>query len=269
MKIHLPLFLIVFAIAQTMSAATLTNESIIKMVNAGLDNDTILLAINQGDNDFNTSADGLIELKENKVPEDVIQAMLKGGTGKQNPAPKNATSARNSGSNPSKPVYITLPPTISPEMGYTYFLRYSLHYERSTYNTTNYERGMLLPVNTQVTLLSLSPKAMTFQVESTGEVIKVKNNSSYTGKDMNGMAELMFSDTPTNIEAFPDRVSTAIRTGEIYLGMTKQQVLLARGYPPAHKTPSVDSDRWTYWSSRFVIQTIVFSNDILVEGRGL
>jgi hypothetical protein len=51
--------------------------------------------------------------------------------------------------------------------------------------------------------------------------------------------------------------------------MTKEQVLMARGYPPAHETPSLDLDTWKYWSSRFVTQTIAFERGILAAGRGI
>ena len=59
----------------------------------------------------------------------------------------------------------------------------------------------------------------------------------------------------------------AIESGEVLKGMTKEQVLLARGYPPAHQTPSTDEDRWKFWSSRFVTEEIFFSNGRVVAGR--
>jgi hypothetical protein len=44
---------------------------------------------------------------------------------------------------------------------------------------------------------------------------------------------------------------------------------MARGYPRAHETPSIEGDRWVYWSSRFVKQTSIFTDRRLSEGRGL
>jgi hypothetical protein len=51
--------------------------------------------------------------------------------------------------------------------------------------------------------------------------------------------------------------------------MTKEQVLMTRGYPPRHRTPSLEGNRWVYWSSRVVQLTVVFDGDVLIEGRGL
>ncbi|MBI3950183.1 MAG: hypothetical protein HY314_06990 [Acidobacteria bacterium] len=53
----------------------LTNDSIIKMVNAGLKAETIIRKIEASRVDFDLSTDGLIALKKANVPDDVINAM--------------------------------------------------------------------------------------------------------------------------------------------------------------------------------------------------
>lgn len=49
------------------------------------------------------------------------------------------------------------------------------------------------------------------------------------------------------IAAWPPAAREAIDAGRIALGMTKEQVIVAVGYPPAHATPSMDAPRWKYW----------------------
>ena len=83
------------------------------------------------------------------------------------------------------------------------------------------------------------------------------------------VARLIFAIEQTPLEEFSDELAAEIRAGTLRKGMTKEQVLMTRGYPPAHETPSVESDRWVYWSSRFVKLTLVFSNGRLIEGRGI
>ena len=103
----------------------------------------------------------------------------------------------------------------------------------------------------------------------TGQEIKVKNADKFTKKSIPEIASLMLSADKTPLEKLPEDVASAIRNGDMRKGMTKELVLMARGYPPAHETPSIEGDRWVYWSSRFVKQTIVFTNGRLSEGRGL
>jgi hypothetical protein len=52
-----------------------------------------------------------------------------------------------------------------------------------------------------------------------------------------------------------------IEEGVVQKGMTKHDVLLALGYPPAHRTPSLDASSWTYWQNRWVTMVIHFDGD--------
>jgi hypothetical protein len=46
---------------------------------------------------------------------------------------------------------------------------------------------------------------------------------------------------------WPSTVREAIESGKVAVGMTKEQVVLAVGFPPAHATPSMEAMRWKYW----------------------
>ena len=52
-----------------------------------------------------------------------------------------------------------------------------------------------------------------------------------------------------------------IRTGKAYVGMSKDGVRIALGYPAAHRTPSLDSDTWIYWENRHRRLMIRFNQD--------
>jgi hypothetical protein len=43
--------------------------------------------------------------------------------------------------------------------------------------------------------------------------------------------------------------------------MTRDQVLMSLGYPPAHRTPSLDSPQWTYWQNRWQSFVVDFNGD--------
>lgn len=161
------------------------------------------------------------------------------------------------------------PPKIEASVGKDYFTRYSFHEEKNEHSTTNYSRGGLVPINTPVKLISMAGKKLTLKRLDTGQEIKVENEEKYTKRSINQIANEMLAEEKTALEKLPDEVAAAIRNGEMRKGMTKELVIMARGYPPAHETASVESDRWVYWTSRFVKLTVVFINGRLSEGRGL
>jgi len=154
-------------------------------------------------------------------------------------------------------------------IGQDYFTRFSLFEEKGDYDITNYSRGNLVPINTPVKLVSLSGKKILLKRLDDGKEITVINKQEYSKKPNADVAALILSTEKTPIEKLVPALQTAIKNGELRKGMTKEQAILARGYPPAHKTPSIDGDRWVYWSSKFVQLTVVFSNGRLTEGRGL
>jgi hypothetical protein len=57
-------------------------------------------------------------------------------------------------------------------------------------------------------------------------------------------------------------VREAIRNGRLLPGMSKREALMARGYPPAHRTPSTDGDEWLYYSHAKLCERVRF-----VDGR--
>jgi hypothetical protein len=155
-----------------------------------------------------------------------------------------------------------------PIVGQEYYARHCFMYEGGTSETTNYWRGTLVPINTPITLVSLSEKKMVLRLAG-GESVKIENVEKYSKRSMATIAHELLATQPVPIERFDEATARAIKSGNLKKGMTREQVIMTRGYPPGHKTPSLDSDTWTYWSSRFVILTIVFSDGVLARGRGI
>lgn len=271
-----------FAVA-ALAAAILTpafglnNADVIKMKKADLSDDTILLSISKEAADYDTSADGLIELKSAGVSEAIIQKIMvaqKGGgttasaTTAAAPAPVAEPVAP--GPDFSAQDFPTIaPPLVTPSAGQEYFLRSTIHVEDGKYAGTNYSRGVTVPINTPVRMESMSGKEIRLKRVDTGETIKVDNVDKYTRKTTAELARLLLAAEKTPLEQLPTELAASIRNGDMRKGMTKELVLMARGYPPAHETPSTDADRWVYWSSRFVKQTVLFTNGRLSEGRGI
>ena len=263
----------------------MTNADIIKMKQAEFSDDTILMTIAKEPANFDTSPDGLVELKKAGVSETIIQRLFNQGGNvsalpapsvqELPPAPLPKTEEPVPAPAPQRPNYFgqefpsISPPFVNPVAGQDYYTRSTLHFEDGEYAGTNYARGSVVPINTKVRIDAIRSNAITLHRADTGDKLEVKNVEKYTRKSTVDLARLLFSAEPTPLDRLPPDLAGSIRQGEMRKGMTKEQVLLARGYPPAHETPSSDADRWVYWSSRFVKQTVVFANGRLVEARGV
>lgn len=65
------------------------------------------------------------------------------------------------------------------------------------------------------------------------------------------------------VEVVDEVDAQGIQNGDVYGGMSREGVLLALGYPPEHRTPSLESDEWTYWGTTGPV-TVIFSGDRVV-----
>ncbi|TVQ29155.1 MAG: hypothetical protein EA370_15645 [Wenzhouxiangella sp.] len=165
------------------------------------------------------------------------------------------------------------PPTISPQEGGTYFTRMTFHHEKDVHQATNFSRGAVWPINTEVRLVSKTDRRhgrMVLERVDNGHRVTIQNVPRHTDLNIDELAARMLADEPTPIERFSEDVQRAIRAGDLRMGMTKEQALMARGYPPTvHTAFPMDSDTWVYQENRFAQRTIVFEDGRIVEGRGL
>lgn len=145
--------------------------------------------------------------------------------------------------------------------GNEYFTQVGMWAQDGEHLTTNYKSGRFIPVNTRIVLEGSSAKTIRFRVPAMGDyTATVVNVKQYTGETIKGIFKRTFGDKKVNLDRFSDEVYEAIREGEIQEGMSKQAVILARGYPPSHETPKLDSDTWKYWESRFGTVLVHFEN---------
>ena len=137
-------------------------------------------------------------------------------------------------------------------------------FEKNRHVTTNYWRGQLVPVNSKVEVLSVDGKQMNLLFN--GQTVTILNVAKHSQKTMDEIADNLLSESPVSISG---KFTNDILAGQLRLGMSKEEVILTRGYPPAHKTYSTEANVWVYWSSRFVQRSLVFNNNKLTQGRGI
>lgn len=131
-------------------------------------------------------------------------------------------------------------------------------------NGTNYNVGMFIPANSKVTLLGAIRQGVV--IDYKGQRIELHNISKYTGIGNTAFMERMLGKKPVNLSKFNKVERSAIAKGTVVKGMRKDAVLVSRGYPPAHATPSLEAEKWRYWKNRWATMYVVFSTNGRVTG---
>jgi len=108
-------FILIFAPVLSLGqpqAAPLHNDDILKLINGGLQESTIVSAIQAADTNFDLSVEELLSLRQAGVPDKVLNAMLASQTAKKNATGNNAAEPEPAAQLPSQ----SLSRSLSPEM---------------------------------------------------------------------------------------------------------------------------------------------------------
>lgn len=141
--------------------------------------------------------------------------------------------------------------------------RYNLHYiseggvNKGSYaNYTQWPSHDFVPYNTR---LQADPGSdLILFVTDAGLYVRYEFNPGRMGMSSEQYVELITSPTPVSYEGLNDADRKGIQAGKAIVGMSKQGVLIALGYPAKHYTQSFEQNRWTYWKNRYNKYTVEF-----------
>ncbi len=135
--------------------------------------------------------------------------------------------------------------------------------QRKRLYSINYQQGGFIPRCTEVKLIDVSAKKL---IISTGEneyqYLYHKASGSFDDNIQKYFNTSCKKSKLRNLNAIDKE---GLKAGKVFKGMTKEGVILAIGYPPVHKTKSLEEKRWKYWSSKFNTFDVVFGKDNKVK----
>ena len=131
--------------------------------------------------------------------------------------------------------------------------------------TVNYQQDGLIPRCTPVKIQQFNKKILSFKDlsdERTYTLIKHGSSPDFVAY----LNKYFGTACDTNkVNSLSDIDKKGITEGSALIGMSKDAVVLAIGYPPEHKTTSLKNNSWIYWSNRFNRFAIGFNEDGYVE----
>jgi hypothetical protein len=146
------------------------------------------------------------------------------------------------------------------------YTRYNLHYvvehgtvKGSFANWTDWPGHAFLPYNTKVRT-DLWINRIRFETD-TGLRIMFELNPGRMGMSSSQYIDLITSPTPVAYDDLSDVDRQGIEAGKALVGMSKEGVKIALGYPARHRTPSLEDNHWTYWKGRHETYVVEFDAD--------
>jgi hypothetical protein len=151
--------------------------------------------------------------------------------------------------------------------GEIYYAQVSFQYEKGRHLTTNYRRGILVPVNTQVRLEDITSDEIFLEILPSRAKLHVKNVQKHTGDSTAQAFAKLFGKNKLDLSRFSALEKENILAGKVAPTMSKKAVIAAIGYPPITETPNLGVNQWTYWNSRFDRFIVHFENDLVARAQ--
>lgn len=152
----------------------------------------------------------------------------------------------------------------------TRYLKYNVHtqvdranVQKGSYaNYTNPGAGhVIIPAETKINITRKGRRGFFFTYGPASQEAFIEFHQGNMGMSMDAYIDLITSDAPVSLEKFSSIDRKGIAEGAALVGMSKEGVMAALGYPAAHRTPDLDASRWIYWQNRFRTLAVDFDSN--------
>jgi hypothetical protein len=141
----------------------------------------------------------------------------------------------------------------------------NLHYDYDRISDANWRNLPMIPAGAKIRVVEYGANRATVEID--GKPIRIAHDYGRDRESVEAyVAKLVVREDPrTRIAGYPPEVQRAIFDGVVIRGMTREQVLLAVGYPPTHRTFTLESNVWHFWASRPGRYEVHFNSEGIVE----
>ena len=141
----------------------------------------------------------------------------------------------------------------------------NLHYDHDRISDANWSNLPMIPAGAKIRVVEYGMNRATVEID--GKAIRIGHDY---GRDRESteayVRKLIVAEDPRAVVAtYTPEVRAAIFRGIVIPGMTREQVLIAVGYPPTHRTFTLDSSVWHLWASRHGRYEVHFNSEGTVE----
>jgi hypothetical protein len=136
----------------------------------------------------------------------------------------------------------------------------NIHYERDEVVDANYYVGANLGFGSPAVVQGMARDSVTFTSGATKLTLLHRYGTQQESFEQYLNKVLVETDPHARFQTFPPKVQEAINSARVERNMTREQVLMSLGYPPTHRTASLEQPTWTYWYNRWVTYTVTFDD---------
>jgi hypothetical protein len=143
----------------------------------------------------------------------------------------------------------TRKPVADPRVGQVFYLCCNLHYDPRKPEITDAlpTQGTLIPFATRVEVQKVTRDSVQFEAAGHPPITLEYEHGTTAHPFDQFLGRLFVTEDPRlKLKKVPARQVKLVEKGTVAPGMSRDQVLMAIGYPPADGTASLEASAWTY-----------------------
>ena len=144
----------------------------------------------------------------------------------------------------------------------------NIHYEKDLIDDRNLAQLPMIQAGAAIKILDQDKNSLRVDIEGKPYrlVQEFSKDAEPTGAWLN---KLIVADDPkSKLLEYPSAVRAVIQKGQVMLGMTREQVQMALGYPLANENPRLQTEPWRYWWTTGEEYQVHWSGDRVAKVTG-
>ena len=160
--------------------------------------------------------------------------------------------------------FVSAPVWAKDEVRYTKFNIHTQTKDGKTHkasyaNYTNPGAGhVIIPAGSEILITKKRSKAFYFRFDNGKNKAIFEFHQPRMGMSVAEYIGKISSAEPVSLDGLSELDRKGVSQGQALIGMSKKGVMTALGYPAAHRTPSLESSTWIYWTNRFGTLAVEF-----------
>jgi hypothetical protein len=126
----------------------------------------------------------------------------------------------------------------------------NLHFDKDRISDVNWTHAPMILAGAPIRVLSYGTNEANVEIDGKPFVLAHEYGRKQETLEQFVRKIVVPTNPAQKIAAWPEPVRNAVRAGTVVNGMTREQVIVSVGYPPPHRTPSLDAPVWNHWQSR-------------------
>ncbi len=125
----------------------------------------------------------------------------------------------------------------------------NLHYSKDWINDGNYAELPMIPAGTPIEVLSYGRHRANVKID--GKPMRLGHDYGRDQETLEAwVGKIVISEDPRpRIERYPQAIREAIQAGKVMVGMTREQAIVAIGYPLTSENGPLEGSLWKMWRS--------------------